>query len=116
MIVSQRNSQGTGQRTWRPDSFLNQQAGPTPWHHRTAPRLRRPADMRCRWPKLRVAPTGRQFSRAEWMLRHLEEEDLRPTVRRELVVRTIADKPGSFTPEGLVDGVVSGVVAPLDDS
>jgi hypothetical protein len=47
------------------------------------------------------------------MLRHLEEEELRPMGRRELVVRTIADKPGSFTPEALVDGVVSGVVAPL---
>jgi Fur family ferric uptake transcriptional regulator len=37
------------------------------------------------------------------MLRRLEEEDLRLTGRRELVVRAIADKPGSFTPEALVD-------------
>jgi Fur family ferric uptake transcriptional regulator len=37
------------------------------------------------------------------MLRRLEEGDLRLTGRRELVVRAIADKPGSFTPEALVD-------------
>ena len=49
------------------------------------------------------ARRGGSLSRAEWMLRRLEEEDLRVTGRRELVVRAIADKPGSFTPEALVD-------------
>jgi Fur family transcriptional regulator, ferric uptake regulator len=49
------------------------------------------------------ARRGGNLSRAEWMLRRLEEEDLRLTGRRELVVRAIADKPGSFTPEALVD-------------
>src|SRR5919206_2365834 len=54
--------------------------------------------------KLTAAPRrGGNLSRAEWMLRRLEEEDLRLTGRRELVVRAIADKPGSFTPEALVD-------------
>jgi Fur family transcriptional regulator, ferric uptake regulator len=37
------------------------------------------------------------------MLRRLEEEGVRPTGRRELVVNAIASKPGSFTPEALVD-------------
>ena len=43
------------------------------------------------------------LSRADWMLRRLEDEGLRLTGRRDLVVRTIADKRGSFTPEALVE-------------
>src|ERR687888_1844616 len=43
------------------------------------------------------------LSRAEWMLRRLDEEGVRLTGRRELVVNAIADKQGSFTPEALVD-------------
>ncbi len=43
------------------------------------------------------------LSRAEWLLRRLDEEGVRLTGRRELVVNAIADKPGSFTPEALVD-------------
>src|SRR5436305_1704178 len=46
---------------------------------------------------------GGNLSRAEWMLRRLEEEGLRLTGRRALVVNAIANKPGSFTPEALVD-------------
>jgi len=46
---------------------------------------------------------GGNLSRAEWMLRRLDEEGVRQTGRRELVVNAIADKPGSFTPEALVD-------------
>jgi Fur family ferric uptake transcriptional regulator len=46
---------------------------------------------------------GANLSRADWMLRRLEDEGLRLTGRRDLVVRSIADKPGSFTPEALVD-------------
>jgi len=46
---------------------------------------------------------GGNLSRAEWMLRRLDEEGVRLTGRRELVVSAIADKPGSFTPEALVD-------------
>jgi Fur family transcriptional regulator, ferric uptake regulator len=46
---------------------------------------------------------GGNLSRAEWMLRRLDEEGVRLTGRRELVVNAIADKPGSFTPEALVD-------------
>jgi Fur family ferric uptake transcriptional regulator len=37
------------------------------------------------------------------MLRRLDEEGVRLTGRRELVVGAIADKPGSFTPEALVE-------------
>ena len=48
-------------------------------------------------------PRGGNLSRAEWMLRRLDEEGLRLTGRRQLVVHAIADKPGSFTPEALVD-------------
>jgi Fur family ferric uptake transcriptional regulator len=46
---------------------------------------------------------GGNLSRAEWMLRRLDEEGVRLTGRRELVVNAIAEKPGSFTPEALVD-------------
>jgi Fur family ferric uptake transcriptional regulator len=46
---------------------------------------------------------GGNLSRAQWMLRRLDEEGLRLTGRRELVVQAIADRPGSFTPEALVD-------------
>jgi Fur family ferric uptake transcriptional regulator len=46
---------------------------------------------------------GANLSRAEWMLRRLEDSGVRLTGRRDLVVRAIADKPGSFTPEALVD-------------
>src|SRR3979409_363127 len=49
------------------------------------------------------APRGGNLSRAQWMLRRLDEEGLRLTGPRELVVQAIADKPGSFTPEALVD-------------
>jgi Fur family ferric uptake transcriptional regulator len=53
----------------------------------------------------RSAPSKRagNLSRAEWMLRRLDQEGQRLTDRRELVVQAIADKPGSFTPEALVD-------------
>jgi Fe2+ or Zn2+ uptake regulation protein len=37
------------------------------------------------------------------MLRRLDEEGVRLTGRRELVVNAIGSKPGSFTPEALVD-------------
>src|SRR3981081_1510129 len=46
---------------------------------------------------------GGNLSRAQWMLPRLDEEGLRLTGRRELVVQAIAEKPGSFTPEALVD-------------
>jgi Fur family transcriptional regulator, ferric uptake regulator len=46
---------------------------------------------------------GANLSRAEWMLRRLDEEGIRLTGRRDLVVRSIARKSGSFTPEALVD-------------
>ena len=46
---------------------------------------------------------GGNLSRAEWMLRRMDEEGVRPTGRRELVVNAIAEKSGSFTPEALVD-------------
>ena len=46
---------------------------------------------------------GGNLSRAEWMLRRLDEDGVRLTGRRALVVNAIADKPGSFTPEALVD-------------
>src|SRR5919205_3855174 len=50
-----------------------------------------------------AARRGGNLSRAEWMLRRLDEGGLRLTGRRELVVNAIARKPGSFTPEALVD-------------
>src|SRR3982074_557480 len=50
-----------------------------------------------------AAQHGGNLSRAQWMLRRLDEEGWRLTGRRELVVQAIADKPGSFTPEALVD-------------
>jgi Fur family ferric uptake transcriptional regulator len=50
-----------------------------------------------------AVPRSANLSRAEWMLRRLDEEGLRLTGRRQLVVHTIAEKPGSFTPEALVD-------------
>src|SRR5687767_7878082 len=50
-----------------------------------------------------AARRGGNLSRAEWMLRRLDDEGLRLTGRRELVVNAIADKAGSFTPEALVD-------------
>src|SRR5579859_6962886 len=50
-----------------------------------------------------TAPRAANLSRAQWMLRRLDDEGLRLTGRRELVVQAIADKPGSFTPEALVD-------------
>ena len=56
-----------------------------------------------RMAKRAVAQRGGNLSRAEWMLRRLADAGWRPTGRRELVVRAIADKPGSFTPEALVD-------------
>src|SRR3979490_49577 len=46
---------------------------------------------------------GGNLSRGQWMMRRLDEGGLRLTGRRELVVQAIADKPGSFTPEALVD-------------
>jgi Fur family ferric uptake transcriptional regulator len=53
----------------------------------------------------RLAQTARaaNLSRPEWMLRRLDAEGLRMTGQREMVVRAIADKPGSFAPEALVD-------------
>jgi Fur family ferric uptake transcriptional regulator len=53
--------------------------------------------------RLTAAQHGGNLSRAQWMMRRLDEEGLRLTGRRELVVQAIADKPGSFTPEALVD-------------
>ncbi|MDQ6670200.1 MAG: transcriptional repressor [Chloroflexota bacterium] len=53
--------------------------------------------------RVSAAPRGGNLSRAQWMLRRLDEEGVRLTGRRELVVQAIADKPGSFTPEALVD-------------
>src|ERR1700738_1605324 len=50
-----------------------------------------------------VGQRGGNLSRAEWMLARLDEGGMRLTGRRELVVQAIADKPGSFTPEALVD-------------
>src|SRR4030088_1303482 len=46
---------------------------------------------------------GANLSRAEWMLRRRDDEGTRLTGRRDLVVRAIANKTGSFTPEALVD-------------
>src|SRR6202048_2086990 len=53
--------------------------------------------------RVAAPPRGANLSRAQWMLRRLDEEGLRLTGRRELVVQAIADKPASFTPEALVD-------------
>src|ERR1044071_341455 len=53
--------------------------------------------------RVSAQPRGGNLSRAEWMLRRLDEEGVRLTGRRELVVNAIAAKPGSFTPEALVD-------------
>jgi Fur family ferric uptake transcriptional regulator len=50
-----------------------------------------------------AARRGGNLSRAEWMLRRLDEAGVRLTGRRELVVDAIADRTGSFTPEALVD-------------
>src|SRR3954468_13127072 len=50
-----------------------------------------------------AAQRGGNLSRADWMLRRLDEEGQRLTGRRQLVVHAIANKPGSFTPEALVD-------------
>jgi Fur family ferric uptake transcriptional regulator len=50
-----------------------------------------------------ISARGANLSRTDWMLRRLEDEGLRMTGQRELVVRTIGDKAGSFTPEALVD-------------
>src|SRR5260370_3945011 len=53
--------------------------------------------------RLTAAQHGGNLSRAQWMMRRLDEEGLRLTGRLELVVQAIADKPGSFTPEALVE-------------
>src|SRR4030088_3053598 len=53
--------------------------------------------------RVAAAQGGGNLSRAQWMLRRLDEEGWRLTGRREVVVQAIADKPGSFTPEALVD-------------
>src|SRR5258708_13121819 len=53
--------------------------------------------------RVAAAQRGGNLSRAQWMMRRLDDEGLRLTGRRELVVQAIADKPGSFTPEALVD-------------
>src|SRR3984893_1893466 len=53
--------------------------------------------------RVSAAQRRANLSRADWMWRGLDEEGLRLTGRRELVVQAIADKPGSFTPEALVD-------------
>src|SRR5258708_23395547 len=50
-----------------------------------------------------AAQRAGNLSRADWMLRRLDEEGQRLTGRRELVVQAIAAKRGSFTPEALVD-------------
>jgi Fur family ferric uptake transcriptional regulator len=47
-------------------------------------------------------------SRAEDMLRRLADDGLRVTGQRETVVRAVADKPGAFSPEGLVDELRPG--------
>jgi Fur family ferric uptake transcriptional regulator len=46
--------------------------------------------------------------RAEAMLRRLADEGLRVTGQRETVVRAVADKPGAFSPEALVDELRPG--------
>jgi Fur family ferric uptake transcriptional regulator len=46
---------------------------------------------------------GANLSRAEWMLRRLDDEGMRLTGRRALVCNAIAAKTGSFTPEALVE-------------
>src|SRR5436190_14774651 len=48
------------------------------------------------------------LSRAEWMLKRLADDGLRMTDQRETVVRAIADKPGAFNPEALVDELRPG--------
>jgi Fur family transcriptional regulator, ferric uptake regulator len=53
--------------------------------------------------RARAQTRAANLSRAEWMLRRLDEEGIRLTGRRDLVVRAIASKAGSFTPEALVD-------------
>src|ERR1700682_4873777 len=53
--------------------------------------------------RVAAAKHGANLSRAEWMLRRLEDSGVRLTGRRDLVVQAIADKAGSFTPEALVD-------------
>src|SRR6202023_888752 len=53
--------------------------------------------------RVAAAQRGGNLSRAQWMMRRLDEEGLRLTGRRELVVQAIADKSGSFPPEALVD-------------
>jgi Fur family ferric uptake transcriptional regulator len=42
------------------------------------------------------------------MLRRLSDEGLRVTGQRETVVRAVAEKPGAFNPEGLVDELRPG--------
>src|SRR3984893_1610250 len=46
---------------------------------------------------------GANLSRAEWMLRRPDDEGIRLPGRGDLVFRAIANKPGSFPPEALVD-------------
>src|SRR5260370_26775084 len=53
--------------------------------------------------KRATAQHGGNLSRAQWMMRRLDEEGLRLTGRRELVVQASADRPGSFAPEALVE-------------
>ena len=48
------------------------------------------------------------FSRADTMLRRLAGEGLRMTGQRETIVRSVAGKPGAFSPEGLVDELRPG--------
>jgi Fur family transcriptional regulator, ferric uptake regulator len=47
-------------------------------------------------------------SRADWMMQRLGEEGLRLTGQRETVVQAVADKPGAFNPEALVDELRPG--------
>lgn len=51
---------------------------------------------------------GANLSRAEWLLHRLEGEGLRHTEQRATVVQAIADRPGAFTAEGLVDELRPG--------
>ena len=51
----------------------------------------------------RTAVRSANLSRADWLLRRLETDGLRLTDQRTLVVQTLAEKPGAFTAEALVD-------------
>jgi Fur family transcriptional regulator, ferric uptake regulator len=49
----------------------------------------------------RAAPRGTNLSRAEWILRRLNESGERMTGPREIVVRALVAQPGIINPEAL---------------